>query len=48
MEAGCPLLGGSGSIVHTIKDTIGTSDKGHNRNNLQTKDKVQFTKWTIV
>ncbi len=25
----------------------GHSDKGHNRNNLQTKDKVQCTKWKL-
>ncbi len=26
----------------------GHSDKGHNRNNLRTKDKFQCTKWIII
>ncbi len=30
-----------------LEEYSGTSDKGHNRNNLWTKDKVQCTKWRL-
>ncbi len=34
-------------IIISHSNNNGTSDKGHNRNNLRTKDKVQCTKWRL-
>ncbi len=43
----CALFRKRSHVQYYSSYCSGTSDKGHNRNNLRTKDKVQCTKWRL-